>query len=266
MFQTPIETTSHLKVTSISLLGSRSSQQDALDYRQLGSHLLLAAVCDGMGGLNGGRAAAFEACRGFFEEWEKEAASETPDLRSIARKLDRRVAALTGRDGLPLDGGSTLTAAVFSQNHVNWVAVGDSRLGLFRGGEILWLNRLHNYRLELELGLARGDLSPQEYELELPKGAALLSYLGCGGLSYIDCSQLSLVPEDLFLLCSDGFYDLLPEVHLKELLLGLNREMDNLPQLLSPFLSAEGQSMDNASAIIIRYTEKERTSNEFSQM
>ena len=257
MFQTSIETIPQLKVTSISLLGSRSSQQDALDYRQLGSHVLLAAVCDGMGGLNGGRAAAFEACRGFFEEWEKEASNRAPDLASIARKLDRRVAALTGRDGLRLDGGSTLTAAVFSQNLVSWVAVGDSRIGLFRGGKMLWLNRLHNYRLELERELARGDISPQEYELELPKGAALLSYLGCGGLSYIDCSQLSLVPEDLFLLCSDGFYDLLPGVHLKELLLGLNREMDNLPLLLSPFLSAGRPSMDNASAIIIRYMKKE---------
>ena len=244
-----------LPVSSISLLGDRKSQQDTLDYRPIGLKML-AAVCDGMGGLNGGARASSEACRGFFEEWEQaDILHGQPDLTAIARRLDRRVAALADRDGLPLDGGSTLTAVVLFQNHLNWVSVGDSRIGLLRRGKLVWLNRLHNYRLELDEALAAGEISPAEYKQELPKGHALLSYLGCGGLPYIDCSRTDLEPDDLLLLCSDGFYDLLPGADLTELLLGLNRNLDNLPQLLAPRLSQVSGSMDNASAVVIRYIE-----------
>ena len=49
-------------------------------------------------------------------------------------------------------------------------------------GTLRWLNRLHNYRLELDEALRSGELSRDEYESELPRGQALLSYLGCGGL------------------------------------------------------------------------------------
>lgn len=244
-----------LSVTSISLIGGRSSQQDALDYRILSAGSLAAVVCDGMGGLNGGAQAAHAACQGFFEEYEKctAAGQEPPDLRQIARSLDRRVLALHDTDGLPLDGGSTLTAVVIQDRTLHWLSVGDSRIGLLRNGQMLWLNRLHNYRLELDEALNSGDISPAEYEAELPRGAALLSYLGCGELKYIDCqTACPLMPSNMLLLCSDGFYDLLPGEALPSVLEALDETMGNLPELLSPFLGRAGRNMDNASAVIIR--------------
>ena len=187
-----IPSTPGLLATSISLIGGRKSQQDALDYRVLPGGQFAASVCDGMGGLNGGARASQEACSGFFEEYEaailrSRGAKGPPDLPQLARRLDRRIQGLRDSDGLPLDGGSTLTAVVIENGFFHWLSVGDSRIGLLREGKLHWLNRLHNYRLELDEALRNGDISPEEYQAELPRGPALLSYLGCGELKYIDC-------------------------------------------------------------------------------
>lgn len=241
---------------SVSLIGGRKSQQDALDYRVLSQGQFAASVCDGMGGLNGGAQAAREACAGFFEEYESAVLSGqgASGFPQIARKPDRRVLHLRDTDGLPLDGGSTLTAVVIQNGLLHWLSVGDSRIGLLRNGQLHWLNRLHNYRLELDEALKNGDISPDEYQAELPRGTALLSYLGCGELKYIDYQTgLPLLPSDLLLLCSDGFYDLLPGETLISTLEALDETMANLPELLEPFLGQTSRSMDNASAVIIRF-------------
>ena len=133
-----------LVVSAVSLLGGRNTQQDALDYRLLPNGAFAAAVCDGMGGLNGGAEASRTACDGFLRACEQALPGDARDLERIARRLDGQVAALKGTDGQPLDGGTTIVAVVVKDDRLGWLSVGDSRIGLVRGGELTWLNRLHN--------------------------------------------------------------------------------------------------------------------------
>ncbi|MCD7856609.1 MAG: protein phosphatase 2C domain-containing protein [Clostridiales bacterium] len=243
-----------LRVTSLSLLGTRKSQQDWLEYGTLSSGQFAAVLCDGVGGLNGGERAAACACAGFLEECETAIQQgQAPDLTRIARRLDTRVIGLTDVDGMPLDGGSTLVAVLGRGSSFRWVTVGDSRLGLFRDGQLIWLNRLHNYRLELDEALSEGAISQAEYQAELPRSAALLSYLGCGELRYIDVQNIQLVPGDLLLLCSDGLPGLLTGLELSRLLAQLTPKLNNLTELLSPYLNQTRTGLDNTSAIFIRY-------------
>ncbi len=249
-------------VCAISLLGGRKTQQDVLDYRLLPGGTLAAALCDGMGGLNGGEQAARTACDGFFAACGTAEPQTAEEFRQIARQLDRRVAALRGAHGRPLEGGSTLVAALLGQGGLAWLAVGDSRIGLWRSGTLRWLNRLHNYRLELEEALRAGELSRDEYENELPRGQALVSYLGCGGLKYVDArTGLDWRPGDRLLLCSDGFADLLPSPALDALLGG---ETD-LAAAVLPRLEEKGKSADNASAIVIRCLDTDSERSEYHE-
>lgn len=242
-----------LLVSAVSLLGGRKTQQDALDYRILPNGALAAAVCDGMGGLNGGEIAARAACHGFFREYERICADTAPDIKQLARKLDQQVSALREANGQPLDAGSAIVAAVVKDDYFCWLSVGDSRIGLLRNGELVWLNRLHNYQLELDEALRIGAMDPAEYQAELPKGRALLSYLGCGELKYIDAQyDVPWIHGDQLLLCSDGFYDLLSSQELSSI---LTKETPDLIPALMPRLEAKGKSADNASAIIIQYKE-----------
>ena len=243
-----------LVVSAVSLLGGRNTQQDTLDYRLLPNGAFAAAVCDGMGGLNGGEEASRAACTGFFRACEQAGAGETLDLQKIARRLDRQVSALKGADGRPLDGGSTLVGAVIRENYLCWLSVGDSRIGLVREGRLQWLNRLHNYQMELDEAFQRGELSQEEYHAELPRGRALLSYLGCGGLHYVDAQEnISWIPGDRLILCSDGFYELLPREELLRLLMDLGSGVSDLTRAVLPYLEAKGKTADNATAIVIQY-------------
>lgn len=248
-----------LVVSAVSMLGGRTTQQDALDYRLLPNGAFAAAVCDGMGGLNGGEQASKAACSGFFQAYAQTNADTVPDLKQIARRLDRKITALKDTDGRPLDGGSTIVAAIINGDRFHWLSVGDSRIGLVRDGTFRWLNRLHNYQLELDEAFRAGELSREEYRAELPKGRALLSYLGCGGLNYIDTQQnLPWTPGDRLLLCSDGFSELLSQQELLTLLLNLDGGTADLTRALLPYMQAKGTLADNASAIVIQYSDKER--------
>lgn len=248
-----------LVVSAVSLLGGRTAQQDALDYRLLPNGVFAAAVCDGMGGLNGGEQASKAACSGFFQVCTQKQLNELPDFEALARKLDRKITTLKDVDGRPLDGGSTIVAAIINGDRFHWLSVGDSRIGLVRDGTLRWLNRLHNYQLELDEAFRVGELSREEYRAELPRGRALLSYLGCGELNYIDTQQnLPWRPGDRLLLCSDGFSELLSQQELLELLLNLDGRTAELTGALLPYLEAKGTSADNASAIVIQYSDKER--------
>lgn len=243
-----------IQVVSASFLGGRKYQQDVLDYRFYGSNCAAAAVCDGMGGLNGGTQAADTACSKFFQEYE---ALEHPlvpdDFVKISRRLDQYVTTLQDQDGLSLDGGSTIVAAVIQENQAYWLSVGDSKIGLYRGGQLAWISRSHNYQMELDEALLEGNLSDAEYQAELPRGRALLSYLGCGDLKYIDSRQLSLLPEDIIILCSDGFYELLPSENPENLFEQLDDHMGNLMELLLPQVNSSSKGMDNASVVLMRY-------------
>src|SRR5699024_1285079 len=224
-------------------------------YRLLPGGTLAAALCDGMGGLNGGEQAARTACDGFFAACGTAEPRTAEEFRQIARQLDCRVAALRGAHGRPLEGGSTLVAALLGQGGLAWLAVGDSRIGLWRGGTLRWLNRLHNYRLELDEALRTGELSRDEYESELPRGQALLSYLGCGGRKDEDAQAgLAWQPGARLLLCCDGFADLWPEPALAALRCALGGRMD-LAEAVLPWLEEKGKAADNASAIFIHYSD-----------
>ena len=74
-----------MNVYALSLLGGRKTQQDVLDYRLLPGGVLAAALCDGMGGLNGGEQAAPAPCSGFFSPCESPLISYLPDRTSIPR-------------------------------------------------------------------------------------------------------------------------------------------------------------------------------------
>ena len=247
--------TTGIRRAAVSFLGDRRSQQDMLDCRDFPGGAFAASVCDGMGGLNGGDRAAWEACRGFMEFCGKTlSGGNWPEPETAAGFLDRKVAALTDRDGLPLDGGTTLTGVCIRGNRAMWVSVGDSRIGLFREGTLKWLTRPHRYRLMLQEALKAGAVSMEEYQAEISGGGALISYLGRGELPYIDGqTDLRLLPGDLMILCSDGFWELFGKQETENLLRKLDRELSNLAELAAERMERPGRGRDNASAVVIRY-------------
>lgn len=196
-------------------IGKREEQQDALGMTGFGDEAFLrhggalAVVCDGMGGMEHGAEASAVAVQTFVEMYERKSEHQAVpyalgDALAEANATVHRLAQERGEEGAV---GTTLIAAVVHEEALHWVSVGDSRIYLWRGGQLTQLTRDHVLAADLAQDVARGQLSRTEAEgVERPD--ALTSHLGMPTLPAVDCSvqALSLRDGDRVLLCTDGVH------------------------------------------------------------
>jgi PPM family protein phosphatase len=217
----------------ISLMGPRAENQDrafvALMSPELGNSLFVAAVLDGMGGMEEGARAASLAASTFIQSL---ATSFTVDLgAALAMAISEANAAvwatLHGR------GGTTLTAIAISKSgRCLAVHVGDSRL----------------YVAFPQPRRITTDDSPRGLfgtDMGLPPGA-ILQFVGVGDRLIFQSFDLSVEVGDSLLLTTDGFH---------------GAEGEDLSTLLGKSLNATGAALvrhgkalrlsDNATAVLI---------------
>ena len=109
-------------------------------------------------------------------------------------------------------------------------------------------------------GIFRKDVISEQYEAELSRGEALISYIGMNGLKYMDVSMegLELEAEDQIVLCSDGFYRQCPEENLAQCLENLSGDYETYAsQLAEAVIRNQPRGMDNTTLILVRYSPEE---------
>lgn len=233
-------------------IGSREQQQDQA-YLHIGKERLFAVVCDGMGGaLDGGIASkvAVSIIQRLYADHYTEEADESAFLYRAMVEADRAVSAKMTH-GI---GGTTLVSAVISKNQMHWVSVGDSRLYIIRAGKILQATRDHNYRLRLDEMLRGGDIGPDEYEKEMERGDALISYIGKGNITLYDLTQsaFTLQQGDTILITTDGLTSAVSKDTLLGILSSKNSTVMKANSLIQ-YVRDKGTEhpQDNATFIII---------------
>lgn len=242
-----------VKYTAASSVGGRENQQDSL-YIGEKEHSILAVVCDGMGGMKGGERASELAVQMLVEAFFLQDETSIPEFyRNMAMKMDEAVYSLKEGE-TPLGAGTTIVSAIVSEDGLYWLSVGDSKIYLYRRGQILCPVVEHNYRLLLDCMLKSGQITREKYECELHKGEALISFLGLGGISHMEINQrpFRLEPGDQILLCSDGLYKSVPEQEiLNTLMLQMSLEV-KVKMLIDRALKNGGQNQDNTSVILMQ--------------
>ncbi len=143
--------------------------------------------------------------------------------------------------------GTTVVVVLFQDNKV-WIAhVGDSRLYRYRAGHLEQLTEDHSMVQEL---LRRGLLSPDEARTSANKNLVTRA-LGVEPHVQIDVSQQLLQKDDLYLLCSDGLSDVLPDTDVELLLRTFSGKLeDAVRQIVTEVNSKWGP--DNVSVILVR--------------
>jgi serine/threonine protein phosphatase PrpC len=229
-------------------MGMRANQQDAygvvppedLD----GGRTLLAIVADGMGGHAAGEIASETALQafvdGFFSDAPFDDGSRLWAGLELANERIREVAAkrptLRGM-------GTTVIAALFRDDMIRWISVGDSPLYLFRDGVLRRLNKLH---VDFPEGV-------EEPVVAAPHVALASAIIGERLFEVDDADPLPLVGGDLLILASDGL-NTLSEM---ELLACLKNDPSTTAALADALLRAvESHHLprqDNTTVIVIRW-------------
>lgn len=241
-----------------SSIGGRREQQDSYGYKQVNGDTL-AIVCDGMGGLKGGKAASDGAVEYILNQFETEEIDEIPRfLLNAAMEADQLIYGMTDENGQRMNAGSTLVGAFIRGSEMYFVSVGDSRMYIYRGGEMTQVTQDHNYSYLLE---GKKDMMSQEaYENEKKHGEALISYLGMGGIEYVShnpTTAIELYEGDYILLCSDGLYKRLSDQRIKRVLSAASQGLgleNALKVLQAEAASTKTQfSQDNTTIILMAY-------------
>ena len=236
-----------------SSIGGRSSQQDSLFVGEKEKQIL-AVVCDGMGGMNGGERASELAVQMLAEAFFSQDIPNVPAFyRDMANKADDGVYLLKD-GGKPMGAGTTIVSVMIKENNLYWLSVGDSKIYIYRKGKMICPIIEHNYRMILNRMLSEGKIDRTKYNNELSKAEALVSYLGMGGLRYMEINQNPFLLEagDQILLCSDGLYKSVDE---EEILDVLDHRMDlnvKSKMLIDKALANGGPKQDNTSIILIQ--------------
>ena len=233
--------------------GGRCSQQDSLFCGERDG-MLFAVVCDGMGGMNGGELASGLAAQIFAEDfYAKELSDPAGFLEETAQRADEAVFGLMD-NGKPMGAGSTVVAVLARGRELYWLSAGDSRIYLFRRGELLCPVRPHNYGELLKKQLAEGKIDEAAYRAGQKNAEARISFLGIGGLKLMEqnWTPFRLEDGDQILLCSDGLYRSLSQERIRELLMSGRNVGVLVKQLVQEAVEAGGAKQDNTSAVLIR--------------
>ena len=172
---------------------------------------LLAVLADGMGGHVGGALASRTVCEAFVRSYVGAGQEGAVRDRGLSALFDGngQITEIVRNDS-SLDGmGSTLVAAIFGSEGLEWISVGDSPLYLVRREEIALLNEDHSLAPALDKLAAEGRITKEEARND-PRRHMLRSAITGEELDLIDVSKkpLQLEPGDYVIVASDGIHTL----------------------------------------------------------
>ncbi len=233
----------------------RQSNQDCFALRMVCDYLV-AIVCDGMGGANGGKIASEVACETFCDVLcprIEELHAENPDsLPTVLDKIIRNAIdaandqiyklSLKNRDLAGM--GTTLVGCVIHGHKVTLFNIGDSSLYHVRGEKIRKLTRDHSLVQTL---VDSGEIKPEE-AAHHPNKNIITRVVGVDEHVEADLSRCTIASGYL-LLCSDGLSNYLSGPDLA-FFLNEEGEIQEKAELLINYANAKGGA-DNITAVVI---------------
>lgn len=227
---------------SYSDIGSRAVNEDSLLLKEC-SGGFLAMVADGLGGYGNGDAASQCAVSVVAESLDGR--SPTEDSLSDAVLLANQQVLAMQTDGKQMK----TTAAVLwlGDTEALLATVGDTRIYQFRNGEIIFQTTDHSVS---QLAVMVGLISAEGIRGDKDRNK-LTRALGAEQTVKVDTETLQIEAGDSFLLCSDGFWELVWESQMCECL----RQSDNAAQWLDAMrkIAAEAPQpkKDNNTAVVL---------------
>lgn len=218
--------------------------------------ILLAVICDGMGGLKKGEVASATVVKKFSEWFDSELPFELKnlDMNIIADKwglllkdLNLKIAEYGQQDGIRL--GTTFTGVLFIDDQYLAVHVGDTRLYQLDSG----LKQLTTDHTFVAREIRRGNLTVEQAKKDKRRNMLLQ----CVGASERIEPEILIgtVQQGAYMLCSDGFRHEISESEIYESLNPVNlinkEAMHNNVKYLIEQVKKRNEK-DNISVVLVK--------------
>lgn len=240
----------HLSIAVLSKPGGRILNEDACGYWTT-DNACCCVVSDGLGGYHGGQVAAQLVVSTMLQRF-----SGYPDI-SPEFLMDLLVSANQAllqeksahADLAEMRATAVILAIDFARGLGNWAHLGDTRLYCFRQGRIEFRTSDHSY---LQNMVNLGHLDDSQLR-EHPMRNLLLGALGSTEefTPTIQDQPVSVKNGDAFLICTDGFWQVLEDTEMLQALAQANSVEEWLSGMEALLLTRVLQGHDNYSAIAV---------------
>ncbi len=239
----------------------RTSNEDSYSSRP---DVGLFVIADGMGGHVAGEVAsrvAVESISAFIEEtagadknrtwpfpFEPALSLEANRLKAAFRLANRRIAAAIA-DSQDLRGmATTASAMLIGSAHACVAHVGDSRVYVLRpDGRLEQITNDHSW---VEEQVRAGTMTPSAAR-QHPWRNVVTRALSGGDDPEVDVVEISPVPGERYLLCSDGLYSVVPDKRIASVLGDRSRPLDEICRKLIDAANEAG-GPDNITTLVLQ--------------
>ena len=244
-------------------IGRRDYQQDSFGQTAvLRNTGILAVLADGMGGLSGGERVSQKIVMEALTFGSTLQANQVPTaLPGMVAGINRAVNQMLGPKGL-YTSGSTVVSALITGNALWWISVGDSRVYLYRDGQLSQLSRDHDLLQDWMPDILEGKRSLAE-ALRDPNGRKLTSFIGMGELRHVDYNRtpIPLLPGDRVLLMSDGVYGTVSDAEMAAILRDCGSVQLAASHIGQRIMGAALPYQDNYTLIVLGYDPPDQPRN-----
>ena len=230
----------------------RHENQDTFAVEQ-GEKLLIAVVCDGMGGAEGGQIASSLAVETFMKEIRAllRADMTAGQLRELASfcvaKANTAVYQHALQEPAYQGMGTTLVSAVAGERDAVICNIGDSRAYLIHNGEMTRITHDHSVVQTL---VENGDITAEEARTH-PNRNLITRALGPDETTLCDAFDVSFAHGDKILLCTDGLVVTATDEEICHIVCADKRTEEKLDDLIA-LAKAQG-APDNVTAVLIEH-------------
>ncbi|MDH3616837.1 MAG: Stp1/IreP family PP2C-type Ser/Thr phosphatase [Gammaproteobacteria bacterium] len=224
----------------------------------------LMVVADGMGGYNAGEVASGIAIQIVTELATIGAGREEGDeidphsglmrqsivLRDAVYRANK-IIYQTAQSQTHCEGmGTTIVACMFCDNKVSIAHVGDSRAYRMRGGQLDQITLDHSLLQEL---VDRGFYSEEEAQRSTNRNYVTRA-LGVEPTVEVEVNEHEVLPDDIYLLCSDGLPDMVEDDDIHLTISTFNASLEVVGQQLVDLANDHG-GRDNISVMLAQVKE-----------
>ena len=224
----------------------------------------LMVLADGMGGYNAGEVASGIAVQIVTEMASHGADRERRDDIDAHSGLMRQSIVLrdavyrankiiyqTAQSKTDCEGmGTTIVACMFYDNKISIAHVGDSRAYRMRAGELEQVTLDHSLLQEL---VDRGFYSAEEAQRSTNRNYVTRA-LGVEATVDVEVHEYEVLPDDIYLLCSDGLPDMVEDDDIHLTISTFNASLDVVGQQLVDLANDHG-GRDNVSVMLAQVKE-----------
>lgn len=209
-------------------------------------------VFDGMGGISFGEEASYIAALGLKKFDDEENMSDAEAYVSV---IDKAICSEAQRKGVRTIGTTFVTLHI-EGDKASIANMGDSRAYLFRQGKLKQLSKDHSVVQSL---IDKGFLDESKRYTSKYAGE-ITQYLGMTSQNdkepNPDLLTMTVLPGDIFLLCSDGLSGELTDQEISGIMLdNSNKEAKSIAETLIREV-LDGPATDNVSAVVCKIGEK----------